>query len=60
MTLQELKSIRQQVKLNPLAGLGCYTIEDLENDAILAHYNLVVRHDNIDAEPPLLTNKIDA
>jgi hypothetical protein len=46
MTLQVLEGIRRQVRLNPLAGKGAYTVEQLENDAILAHYNTVVAVDN--------------
>lgn len=46
MTLQVLEGIRRQVRLNPLAGKGAYTVEQLENDAILAHYNTVVVTDN--------------
>lgn len=48
MTLQVLEGIRRQVRLNPLAGKGAYTVEQLENDAILAHYNTVVVADNED------------
>lgn len=42
MTIQALEGIRRQVRLNPLAGKGAFTMEQLENDALLAHYNTCV------------------
>lgn len=52
LTIQELEGIRRQVRLNPLAGKGSYTVDQLENDALLAHYNTVVMADTAETLPP--------
>lgn len=48
MTIQALEGIRRQVRLNPLVGKGALTVEQHENDAILAHFNMCVVEHNED------------
>lgn len=50
MSEAHLKNIRLAVRANPLAGKGIYSLEQLENDAIIATWNEIVDFDKIEAE----------
>ena len=51
LTEKALTNIRSQVRANPLAGRGIYSIEQLENDAIIAHWNMTA---TLEADPLVL------
>lgn len=51
LTEKALTNIRSQVRANPLAGKGIYSIEQLENDAIIAHWNMTA---TLEADPLVL------